>query len=301
VADKFGKSASAADALYNAGLLRQALGDHAKAIVHYQAYAKRFKDRKDASTSRSPSAWSSSRRASTPRPRPAFRDFIKAYRGSARVPEATLRAARCALALGVTKRAADGFAAVLAMYGKAKGKDRTAMAGVAAEARYQQGELVFKDFEKISLAVSAAKLTPALEAKSATLKKAAAIYLSIADYKDIKWATAALYRAGQIFDGLRRGADLGADAEGMSEEDAQAYRDTLDLVVVDTQDSAVQTFSAGYAKAIQLQAYDEYTAKIRAALGRLATDTYPPEREGRAPVRDGDRPLTVELVTEVVR
>lgn len=301
VADKFGKSASAADALYNAGLLRQALGDHAKAIVHYQAYAKRFKDRKDAVDVAFAIGVVLESAGELAKAETAYRDFIKAYRGSARVPEATLRAARCALGQGVTKRAADGFAAVLAMYGKAKGKDKTAMAGVAAEARYQQGELVFKDFEKISLAVSAEKLTPALEAKSATLKKAAAIYLSIADYKDIKWATAALYRAGQIFDGFAEALISVPTPQGMSDEDAQAYRDTLDLVVVDTQDSAVQTFSAGYAKAIQLQAYDEYTAKIRAALGRLATDTYPPEREGRAPVRDGDRPLNVELVTEVVR
>ena len=231
----------------------------------------------------------------------AYRDFKKSYRGNVRVTDATLRAGRTALGQGATKRAADAFAAVLATYNKAKGKDRTAIARLAAEARYQQGELVFKEFEKLSLAVPQAQLTRALAAKSGTLKKAADIYLSIADYKDVKWATAALYRAGQIFDGFAEALISVPTPEGMTDDQAQAYRDTLDIVVVDTQDSAVQAFSVGYAKAIQLQAYDEYTAKIRAALGRLASDAYPPEREGRAPVRDGDRPLAIDLVTEVAR
>jgi len=44
----FGQSKYAADAVYNAGVLRQALGQHEKAIGHYQDYTKRFKDRKDA-------------------------------------------------------------------------------------------------------------------------------------------------------------------------------------------------------------------------------------------------------------
>ena len=37
-----------ADALYNAGLLRQALGQNDKAIAHYKEYAKQFSSRKDA-------------------------------------------------------------------------------------------------------------------------------------------------------------------------------------------------------------------------------------------------------------
>jgi len=31
-----------------------------------------------------------------------------------------------------------------------------------------------------------------------------------------------------------------------------------------------------------MQVYDEYTAKIREALGRLAGDKFPPERESRS-------------------
>jgi len=69
----------------------------------------------------------------------------------------------------------------------------------------------------------------------------------------------------------------------------------------DTTPEAVELFAAGYKKAIELQVYDEYTAKIREALGRLAAQKYPPERESRTRERIGDRPPVPELVTEIVR
>ncbi len=301
VADKFTKSAQAPDALYNAGVLRQALGDHERAIAHYQAYAKRFKDRKDATDVAFAIGVVYEDAGDMVKAEAAYRDFIKAYRGNTHVLEATLRAARCALKQDALKRAADGFAVVVAAFGKAKGKERGVVAPFAAEARYYQGELVFRDYEKLSLAVPPSQLDRALRAKGDMLTKAQLIYLSISEYRDTKWGTAALYRAGQVFDGFAEALTAAPTPTGLSEEEAQGYRDTLDLYVVDIQDKALAAYAAGYAKAIQMQVYDEYTAKIRAALGRLASDQYPPEREGRAPVRDGDRPLAIELVTEVAR
>ena len=81
----------------------------------------------------------------------------------------------------------------------------------------------------------------------------------------------------------------------------QAYQDTLNEYVINIQEKAVELFAAGYKKAIDLQVYDESTAKIREALGRLSAAKFPPEREGRGRERIGDRPPVPELVTEIVR
>ena len=67
------------------------------------------------------------------------------------------------------------------------------------------------------------------------------------------------------------------------------------------QDKAIELYTAGYSKAIQMQVYDEYTAKIRAALSKVAPKKFPPERESRARERIGDRAPTPELVTEIAR
>jgi hypothetical protein len=50
-----------------------------------------------------------------------------------------------------------------------------------------------------------------------------------------------------------------------------------------------------------MQVYDEYTAKIREALGRVAGDKFPPERESRSRERSADRPLNPDPVMEVAR
>ncbi|HET9988004.1 MAG TPA: hypothetical protein VFQ65_05785, partial [Kofleriaceae bacterium] len=71
--------------------------------------------------------------------------------------------------------------------------------------------------------------------------------------------------------------------------------------VVQIQDKAVEAFTVGYTKAIQMQVYNDYTAKIRESLGRLAAQKFPPEHESRSKERSGDRPPTPEMVTEVAR
>ena len=46
--DKFPKGSQTPDALYDAAVLRQALGQNDKAIAHYKEYATKFNTRKDA-------------------------------------------------------------------------------------------------------------------------------------------------------------------------------------------------------------------------------------------------------------
>jgi hypothetical protein len=89
--------------------------------------------------------------------------------------------------------------------------------------------------------------------------------------------------------------------KGLSQDQADAYRAALDTYVVQIQMKAVDLFKAGYTKAIQMQVYDEYTAKIREALGRLDADHFPPEKESRSRERTADRVLNPEMVTEVAR
>jgi hypothetical protein len=84
-------------------------------------------------------------------------------------------------------------------------------------------------------------------------------------------------------------------------DQVEAYQDTINAYVVNIQDKAVELYAAGYKKAIDLQVYDDSTAKIREALGRLSAQKYPPEHESRGRERIGDRPPAPDLVTEIVR
>ncbi len=298
----FGQSKYAADAVYNAGVLRQALGQHEKAISHYQDYAKRFKDRKDAAEVAFRIGVVYEDAGDDGRADQAFRAYARSHRDvPRRVIEAHVRAARTSLRLGQGKRAAEQLDEALKLYKRMDGKDKAAATSWAAEARYYQGELMFKEYEKISLDVKPKLLSKTLKRKSELLGKAQAVYLSVIDYEDLKWATASLYRVGQIYDSFAEALRTAPTPSGLSEAEANAYREALDTYVIEIEEKAIELFSAGYQKAIQMQVYDSYTKKIREALGRLASQQYPPERESRSDVRTGDRPLKIDLVEEVER
>ncbi len=305
VVDKFGgdkNDPKVADALFNAGVLRQAIGQNDRAIAHYKKYKDQFASRKDApdvafnigvvyqDAGQEGPAYS------------AFADYARTYRSSGRrVIEAHTRAGLMSLKLGQLRRAKDDFATAQSLYKHANGKEKAEGKSWAAQARYNEGELIFREYEKITLDVKPSQLEKALKQKSKLLSEAESVYTSVVDYQDLKWATAALYRVAQVYDGFAESLVNASTPKGLSQDQADAYRAALDMYVVNIQSKALQLFKAGYTKAIQMQVYDEYTAKIREALGRLDSSNYPPEKESRSRERSADRPLNPEIINEVAR
>ncbi|HEY4180417.1 MAG TPA: tetratricopeptide repeat protein [Kofleriaceae bacterium] len=299
---KFRTGSRSADALFNAGLLRQALGQNKEAIAHYTEYTKKFRERKDAPDVAFNIGVVLESSGDEGAAHKAYEDYARTYRSTnKRIVEAYTRAGRMSYKAGKYKDAKEELAQAQKIWKSLAGDAKKTSTTWAAEARYYEAELVFRDFEKVTLDVSPKQLTKALAAKSKLLADAKKIYLSVVDYSDLKWATAALYRIGQVYDGFAESLVNASVPKGLNEEQAQAYHDALDTYVVEIQDQAVESFATAYQKAIQMQVYDEYTAKIREALGRLAADKYPPERESREKARVGDRPPAPPFVTEVVR
>jgi tetratricopeptide (TPR) repeat protein len=304
VYDKFGKRSrdpeKVADALYDAGVLRQALGQNKRAIAHYKTYARTYRGRKDADdvAFRIGEVYEAS--GDDGHADQAFRAYAGSHHGH-HVIEAHVRAGRTSYRLGQLRRAGKEMETALKLWKREHGKDKDADKAWAAEARYYQGELIFRAYEKVTLDVKPRQLSRRLKQKAALLAKAQKVYLDVVNYEDLKWATAALYRVGQVYEGFGEALTNAPTPAGLSKADQQAYRDGLDSYVIDIQDKAVELFSTGYQKAIEMQVYDQYTAKIREALGRLAADKFPPEREARGATRVGDRPLAIDLVDEVAR
>ncbi len=301
---KFRTGSRAADALFNAGLLRQALGQNKEAIAHYREYTAKFPGRKDAPDVAFNIGVVYENAGDDGPAYKAYADYARVYRSSGkRIVEAWTRAGRMSLKLGQYKRAKEELATAQRVWKGMSGKDRAAASPWAAEARYHEGELVFREYEKVTLDVKPSQLEKALKAKSKLLAQSEKVFGSVIDYQELKWATAALFRMGQVYDGFAEAlATAGSKPPpSVPPDQVQAYQDTINEYVINIQDKAVELFATGYKKAIELQVYDEYTAKIREALGRLSSQKYPPEREARARERIGDRPPAPELVTEIVR
>lgn len=304
VVKSFKDSKNGSDALFNAGVLRQALGQHERAITHYNLYARRYRDRDDALEVAFRTGVVYEEAGNDRDAYQAFAGFAGKYRrkNSPKLIEAQSRAGRTALRLGKTRDADKHLSVALKMYGKLrKPREQQPVRRWAAEARYHQGELSFRQYQAIKLDVTPRKLRATLERKTKLLDKAQSAYLDVVDYGDPQWATAALYRIGRIYEEFAESLRNAPVPPGLSSDEGELYKQELENYVVEVEERAIELYAAGYQKALKLKVYNHFTRQIREALGRLDSSTHPPMRESRAGERFGDRPLDPPLVKEVVR
>jgi hypothetical protein len=304
LAQKYPQNQHAADAVRSAGVLRQSLGQHDRAIKHYGEYARRFKDRSDAKDVAFQVAVVHEDQKDWRAAAQSFAAYNKTYPNDAKTVEALAREADAYLNAGNEAGAKEASAKALAAYGghgkhgKAPGEEGSYY---PAQARYIQGELVFHEYERLKIAGKPRQLAKVLEEKAKRLEEAKQIYLDVVTYQSPEWATAALLRIGQGYEAYAkamRGAPVPKD---LSEEEKQAYHDELEKVIVVIEDKALDAYKSGYAKALQIGVYNKHTQAIRQALSRLAENEYPKETELRLSTRVGEPRLAVERIEEVRR
>lgn len=305
VVGNFKNSKHDADALFNAGLLRQALGQPELAIKHYNLYARRYRDRKDADEVAFRIGVVYEEAKQVDEAYKAFASYARKYRRGDQgyLIQAHSRAGRISLAKRKTRPAALHFRTALKLYKKLgrKSKAKAAARPWAAEARYNQGELIFLEYEKVSLDVKPRKLQKALDRKAKLLDKARKAYADVGGFDDPQWTTAALYRYGNIHELFADSLRSAPVPKNLSEREKELYREGLENYIIVVEEKAIFLYTEAYKKAISFKIYTEYTRKLREALGRMDSSTFPPLTEARSRVRFGDRPLDPELVTEVIR
>jgi TolA-binding protein len=302
VAYQYPDDPQAPDALYNAGALQQAQGRPKEAIKHYEAYAKRYREeRKDAEDVAFRVGVVYEEAGENAKAAEAFERYVGRWKGGKYTVEAHARAARNFFKLGREKQTAEEAAAGVRAW-KALSKDKQKkLAKWGAESRYLEGELIFKDYERVTLNVKPKALKAQLDKKTSLLLKAQEIYVQVVEFGDAQWATAALFRIGQMFENFANELKNAQVPKELTPEEQEVYRQELDTYVVDIEDKAIEAYKAGYGKALELKVYNEYTRQIHEALMRLSSSEFPPENEVRPEVRTGDRPPEVPLVKDVTR
>jgi tetratricopeptide (TPR) repeat protein len=301
-AERYPNGPHGADALFNAGVLRQALGQPKKAIQHYGTYAKRYrKTKRDAEEVAFRVGVVREDAGDDGRAEKAFDDYLKQYPRGKHALEALTRAGRCAYRLGQLGRAERRFVDATAMWKRVSGGERKSQVAFAAEARYYQGELIYRKYDRISLDVKPRALDKALKQKMKMLDEASVIYLQVVEYGDPQWATAALYRIGAVMEEFAKSLREAPVPGGLSAQEKTLYREHLDNEVINIDEKAIELYTVGYQKAIGLKVYNQFTRKLREALGRMAASRFPPNKESRETLRVSDRPPAPAIVKEVVR
>jgi len=307
LAQRYPNNTHAADSLRSAGVLRESLGHHDRAIKHFAEYSRRFKDRPDAKDVAFQVAVVHEDQKDWRQAAQSFAAYTKAYPNDARTVEALAREADADLKAGNDGGAKDVAGKALTAYksgGKKKKKDEDRGEDAnyyAAQARYIQGELVFRDYERLKIAGKPKQLAKVLEEKAKRLEEAKQVYLDVVTYQSPEWATAALLRIGQGYEAYAKAMRNAPVPKDLNEEEKQVYRDELEKVVVVIEDKALDAYKSGYARALQIGVYNKHTQQIREALSRLAENEYPKEAELRSGIRVGEPRVSLERIEEVRR
>ena len=308
VVTRFPQSKHAAEALRNAGILRQTLGENEKAIQHFADYARRYKDRGDSKELAFQVAVIRERQQDWRSAAQSFEEYARTHPGDGRNIEASTRAGDAYLKAGNDAKAKEALARALAAsagHGRkpgagASGGDGDSRAW-AAHARYLQGELVFRDYDKIKIAGKPKQLARVLDEKAKLLEQAKQIYLDVVATQSPEWATAALLRIGQGYEAFAAAMRRAPVPKDLNASEAQVYRDELEKLTVVIEDKAIDAYKSGYGKALDIGVYNKHTQDIRRALTRLDEGHYPKELEVRAGLRAGEPPLRISKLEEVRR
>ncbi|MDB4967310.1 MAG: Tetratricopeptide 2 repeat protein [Myxococcales bacterium] len=298
LADRYPKDKNAADALFNAGLLKEHLGDTQAAIAAYSQYAQRYKTRDDVKQVAFRVGVVYAEAGQHEAAGRAFGDYALKYPGNAQTIEAFSRQGAELIASGQDKRAQGPLKEAVALY--RRGADRAA-APAAAHARYLEGEVIFREFERVKLASDPKKLKRTLDEKSKLMEQAKQAYVDVVTFNDPEWATAALYRIGEAYERFAKALRDAPVPKELNADEQQVYRDELEKVVVVVEEKAIDAYKNGYQKALQLAVYNEFTQKLRGALGRMSDQEFPAENEARARPAAAEPRMNLPFVSAVQR
>jgi TolA-binding protein len=163
----------------------------------------------------------------------------------------------------------------------------------AAHARYMQGERILAKFEQIQIAGDVKQLKARLKQKTELLKDAAKVFLDCVSMGVAEWTTAALYQIGHMYEAFGKSLrDSPPPPEVKTDDQKAEYQSQIEEFAVPMEERSLDAYENGWKKALELGIYNQWTAKMRDALGRLNGELYAPFKETGFEVRSqGPMPL----------
>jgi len=279
VAENFPKSQHHKDASFNSVLLRTTVGETQKAIDSGNRFRKAYP--KDESSEEVTFLMGKAYEKAE-----KWKDaagIYERYTGNAKTPsgqiEAFVRLATVRVKLGDEKGAGSSLSRAIDTYKLRKGQLDDSGKYFAAKAKYMQGERILAEFEAVKIEGDVKQLKDRLKKKGELLKKAADTFLGTAEMGVAEWTTAALYQIGFTYETFTKSLLNSPPPPSLGKDDAELYKQQIDEFVVPIEERALEAYESGWKKALELGIFNSWTAKMRAALGRLNSELYPPLKE----------------------
>jgi TolA-binding protein len=286
------------DAAYNAVILREATGDHDKAVADGNRFLAAY--------------------ASAPEADEIVFQMGRAHQNAGRAKDAAELYRRYLAHAHNLDHRAQGL--VLLAQSQIKGSDERGAAAsldeavglgkrrgrelgadgkyAAAHARYMQGERIVAKFDRIEIQGDVKQLKARLKQKTDLLKEAAKVFLDCVSMGVAEWTTAALYQIGHVYESFAKALRDSPPPPDVKTDDQKAdYQSQIEEFAVPMEERSLDAYENGWKKALDLGIYNQWTAKMRDALGRLNSELYPPFKETGFEVRS-QAPLPMPALIE---
>ena len=276
ITDLFPKYEHHRDAAFNAVLLRTTIGDHDKAIESGEKF-KKYYPRDDAADEVTFLMGKAHEKAGK---KSEAAQLYERYAKNARSPSSQIEAlVRLAVVSKDERTRATALERAVHVYAGRKGALDERGKYYAARARYLQGESYLEKFDAVKIEGDVRQLKDRLRKKSELLKRAADAFLATAEMGVAEWTTASLYQIGFTYESFSKALLASPPPASLSDSEKELYRQSIEEFVIPIEERSLEAYESGWQKAVELGIFNDWTAKMRAALGRLNAELYPPLKE----------------------
>ncbi len=146
---------------------------------------------------------------------------------------------------------------------------------------FEQAELIYRRYQKIKLLPPRRRLEKALNRKASLLKQAESMFARVIATGVLEWASAALYRVGEMYAAFASSIYNSPMPRGLNEEERQIYKQQLQSLAYPIEDKAIQAFEISLQTARKHGYYSRWTLKTLEQLRKLDPNRYPEPSEMR--------------------
>ena len=289
----YAKNEHERDAAYNAVVLREATGEHDRAVLDGNKFLAAYGSTPEADEVVFQMGRAHQNAGRAKDAAELYRRYITRAKNLDHRAQGLVLLALAEVKIG-DERGAQGSLDEAVTLGKRRAHDLGAEGKyAAAHARYMQGERVLAKFEQIQIAGDVKQLKARLKQKTELLKEAAKVFLDCVSMGVAEWTTAALFQIGHMYEAFGKALrDSPPPPDVKTEDQKTEYSSQIEEFAVPMEERSLDAYENGWKKAIDLGIYNQWTAKMREALGRLNSELYPPFKETGFEVRSqGPLPL----------
>ncbi|KFA92321.1 tetratricopeptide repeat protein [Archangium violaceum] len=290
------------DALFNAGLWWEGVGESDKAISSYRAYIARFKDRPDVPQLAYNIGLVHEKDGKSAEAARAFESFAGTYGRDSRTSAAQLYLARYRQLIAYRKlknaRDAERVQGEL-VRGWAKlsqqEKQRPDLLDAYGHARFLAVEGDWERYVDIRFK-RVATIRRDLAAKQQSIQKLEKAYVDVLGTGSGEWGIAALTRIGLAYADFARNILESPDPSGLDEEQTAMYRAELENLALPLEDKATEALEKALGKAYELSLYNEWTLAAQDQVNRYRPGAYAQVRQ--VPFRGSEFFVTSDVAKE---